>query len=743
MMKEECSPQRVGIPNSSFLFPSMTMMLQESQVRFQPELISQPTLHLLIVDDVMADVELMTLTLETAGINFTYDTADTALTCQQRLHSRSYDAVLSDYRLPDLNGLQVLKLLQQSGQAIPLILVTGALGEEAAVECIKAGMTDYVMKERLFRLPMVLARALQEFEVRRQKEAAIAQVRASAWRETMINRIVQTMRGTLVLEEMLQRTAHQLYQVLKVSHCLISQSSLDSKIGACHCSETKIECQHLLELNRKFSQYYRQQLERGELVAVDLIDSTLAPEIQKPASSCGIRSLTIAPLLYQQSYLGSITLYQCDREREWTADELALVTTVADQCAIALHQARLYQQVQTELTERKRLEEVLRQQAEQLVQANRLKDDFLAIVSHELRTPLSTILAWSQLLLLRKQKWDTDMLAKGMATIERSAKAQAKIIDDILDVSRIIRGNLQLNICGVDLLSVIDGVIEDMRPMAQEKDIQIDCVLDTSIDCMGGDPDRLRQIIWNLLSNAIKFTSLGGRVQISLQRQENYIQIQVSDTGIGISPDFLPYVFDRFRQADSTTTRAYGGLGLGLGIVRYLVELHGGTVYAASEGEGKGATFTVIFPVNRDTEHGLPLALPTPSSSLPTLSSLRVLIVDDDADTCEVLTCILEHYGAQVLAVQSTAEALAAISRSKPDVLISDIGMPDEDGYSLIAKIRAFEAEIGRQTPAVALTAFARDEDKERALQAGFQMHVPKPVEPTELVSVVAHLVGR
>jgi signal transduction histidine kinase/DNA-binding response OmpR family regulator len=582
------------------------------------------------VEDVMADVELITLTLEAAGINFTYDTADTALTCQQRLRSQTYDAVLSEYRLSDYNSLLTLKILQESQQEIPLILVTGTLGEEAAVECINAGMTDYVLKQRLFRLPTVLARALQEFELRRQKKAAIAQIHASAWREAMINRIVQSVRGTLNVDEILQRTANQLHAVMPVSCYIICQPEPDCQIPACYISKASGEHQDLIAVNCDFSAYYGERLFRGELVVLDRIDSKLTPELQEAARGSGIRSLMMIPLLYQQCYLGEISLYQCDKEREWTADEMAVAIAVSEHCAIAIHQAHLYQQAQTELAERKRLEQVLRHQAEKLEQANRLKDQFLAIISHELRTPLSTILCWSQL--LRSKKLNAAMIQRAMESIERSAKAQVKIVDDILDILRIIRDEIRLNNRPVDLVPMMGAIIDEIRPTAEAKELQLNSVLENSVDLIWGDPDRLKQILGHLLSNAIKFTPVGGRVAVrlsqelkvnrlqveglvqnsnlqnsnlqnsnpqpsNLQPSTPFVQIQVIDTGIGISPDFLPYVFERFRQADSTTTREYGGLGLGLAIVFHLVNLHGGTVHVASEGEGKGTTVTVQLPL--------------------------------------------------------------------------------------------------------------------------------------------------
>lgn len=337
------------------------MMGQESVINFQPALIPQQTLHLLMVDDVMTDIELITITLEAAGVNFIYDTADTAIACQQLLQARAYDAVLSDYRLPRMNGLQVLKVLQESGQDIPLILVTGTLGEEAAVECIKAGMTDYVLKQRLFRLPSILARALDEFELRRQKQKAIAQLQSSAWREAAINRIVQSMRQTLILDEVLQTTVDQLQEVFKVNRCLILQPEHRQHVTITYVSQATIEGKKLIGLGCPFSQHYHELLVQGTPVVLERISSNVPIELANLANSYKVQALIIVPLLHQHSYLGAISLHQCEREREWTADELALVIAIADQCAIAIHQAKLYQQAQTELAERQRMEIALRQ----------------------------------------------------------------------------------------------------------------------------------------------------------------------------------------------------------------------------------------------------------------------------------------------------------------------------------------------------------------------------------------------
>ena len=380
--------------------------------------------------------------------------------------------------------------------------------------------------------------------------------------------------------------------------------------------------------------------------------------------------------------------------------------------------------------------------------ANRLKDEFLATLSHELRSPLNAMLGWTRL--LNSRKFDEATTARAMQTIERSAKSQAQLVEDLLDVSRIIQGKLRLNIRPIELVSVIQAAIETVRPAAQAKEISLQSVLDPAAGPVAGDFDRLQQVIWNLLSNAIKFTPKGGRVQARLERVNSHVEITVTDTGKGINPDFVPYVFERFRQADSSSTRVYSGLGLGLAIVRHLVELHGGTVRAYSEGEGKGATFTVklpLIPVRFDADQNNrvhpSVDLEVPFNNLPVLNGVRVLIVDDEADSREILAAALEECKAKVFAVASASEALEAVSQLKPDVLVSDIGMPIEDGYSLIRKVRQLSADQGGQIPAIALTAYARAEDRMKAIAYGFQMHIPKPVEPAELATVVASLAKR
>ncbi|MBD2082883.1 PAS domain S-box protein [Leptolyngbya sp. FACHB-17] len=405
-----------------------------------------------------------------------------------------------------------------------------------------------------------------------------------------------------------------------------------------------------------------------------------------------------------------------------------------------------------DLTESKQVEALLRQQAEELVKANRLKDEFLTTLSHELKTPLNAILGWSTMLLTKTQ--DAATVNRALETIQRNARAQNQLIEDLLDVSRIITGKLRLNVRPVVMVSVIEAAIESVRPAADAKNIRIQSVLDPSAGPVSGDPDRLQQVFWNLLSNAIKFTPKNGRVQIRLERINSHVEVMVSDTGQGIRPDFLPYVFERLQQADGSTTRHHGGLGLGLAIVRQLVELHGGSVRAESAGEGQGAAFTVVLPIAIFRSAPLDEARvhPSVSDQAPPISAARldgltVLIVDDEADARELLAVLLQHCGATVLTVASAAEALAVITQSpptqRPGLLVSDIGMPEEDGYTLIQQVRALSPAQGGTIPAIALTAYARTADRIKALSSGFNSHVPKPVEPAEFITVVANLVHR
>jgi signal transduction histidine kinase/ActR/RegA family two-component response regulator len=397
--------------------------------------------------------------------------------------------------------------------------------------------------------------------------------------------------------------------------------------------------------------------------------------------------------------------------------------------------------------ERTRLLESERNARADAERASAMKDEFLATLSHELRTPLSAILGWAQVLRLRTSSQEE--LRHGLEAIERNARMQAQLIEDLLDMSRITSGKLRLDIQPVDPVTAVEAALETVRPAAEAKSIRLEKYLETATGPVSGDPHRLQQVVWNLLSNAIKFTPHGGTVRIGLRRDASYVDLTVEDSGIGIKPEFLPYVFERFRQADATTTRMFGGLGLGLSIVRRLVELHGGTVRAMSRGEGEGSMFAVRLPVER--AYASPGSRSTKPEAAPAtfdfehadLAGLKVLVVEDEPDARDLARRVLSECHANVLTASTASEAIRAVETEKPDVIVSDIGMPDVDGYELLRRIRALGPERGGRAPAIALTAFARSEDRMRALRAGFLVHLAKPVEPSELVATVASVAGR
>jgi len=449
----------------------------------------------------------------------------------------------------------------------------------------------------------------------------------------------------------------------------------------------------------------------------------------------GTKAVSGVPLLVDKRLLGVLCIGNAE-ERSISDDDLRFMTLVGDRIALAIERVSLYNG-----------EREARAQAEE---ANRLKDQFLATVSHELRTPLNAILGWARM--LTSGRIDERTSKHALEVIERNARAQAQLIDDLLDVSRIISGKLRLNICPVEPLHILELAIDAVRPAAEAKDIRLEKHLDPRTGTIPGDPDRIQQIIWNLLSNAIKFTPNGGRVIVTVARAASHIQFTVSDTGQGISSEFLPFVFERFRQADSTVARSHGGLGLGLAIVRHLTELHGGTVQATSEGVGLGASFSVILPVQVGTvainsaELSVERITDTDRLSFDcpaTLDGLRVLIVDDEPDSLEMIETALKECGAETSIARSSAAGLEAVMNTSPEILISDIEMPLDDGYSFIQKVRALPNGAGTEIYAIALTAHANKDDQARALEAGFQLHLRKPVEPTILVEKLTELMKK
>jgi PAS domain S-box-containing protein len=452
-----------------------------------------------------------------------------------------------------------------------------------------------------------------------------------------------------------------------------------------------------------------------------------APYKGMPPGHLPVRSYLAVPVKAPGEYVLGGLFFGHSRPGVFTAHHEQLAIGIAAWASVALENARLYREAR---------------------EADRLKDDFLAVLSHELRTPLNAIVGYSRL--LRGGVLEGEKSQRGLEILERNATALTQIVDDVLDVSRIVSGRIRLDVQAVDLSAVVENAIGTVRPALDAKGIRLQLIVDPRIGPVSGDPDRLQQVVWNLLSNAAKFTPKAGRVQVRLERVNSHIEIAVSDTGSGIPRDFLPYVFDRFRQADSGTTRKTGGLGLGLAIVRQLVELHGGSVEAASEGEGMGATFRVRLPtmIVHQESSAEPRTHPRsePAPPIPKLTGLKgvqIVALDDDQDALGLLRVVFESAGAEVRTFNSAASALEALDVLRPHALVVDLGMPVIDGFEFIRRVRQSADRTLADTPAAALTAFARSEDRVKALRAGFEMHLAKPVDPAELVAAVTALVRR
>ncbi|WP_407890095.1 ATP-binding protein [Scytonema sp. NUACC26] len=609
------------------------------------------------------------------------------------------DLVLSDVMMPKLDGFGLLRRLREDERtrSVPILFLSARAGEESRIEGLDAGADDYLIKP--FSARELLARVKATLEMSRlRQETARSRIEVEAAKERAI---------------VIERVTDAFY-------------GLDRQWRFTY-------------VNRQCEKYLKKT--REELLGKVVWD--VFPVAKGTA--------------FEEQYYKAL--------REQVAVHFEVFSPFSMQW-VEVHVYPSQDGISVnfrDITERKELEErqealleserVARAEAERI---GRLKDEFLATLSHELRTPLNAILGWSQL--LRKDRIGPADMKKGLETIERNARSQAQIIEDLLDMSRIISGKVRLDIQEMNLTSVIQSAIESLLPTVQAKEIRLQTLFDVLPYPMAGDPNRLQQVVWNLLSNAIKFTPKGGRVRISLEQVNSHVELTVSDTGQGIKPEFLPYVFDRFRQADGSTTRQFGGLGLGLSIVKQLVELHGGTVRGTSLGEGQGAQFTVLLPLPQrksdldvciEAYHSISpddtdlQSFTTIANRETHLNSTRVLVVDDEVDAQELVKRILEECGADVLTASSADEALEFVQTHKPHVVLSDIGMPGKDGYELIRQLRGLPSEMGGDIPAAAVTAFARFEDRIRALRLGYQTHITKPIEPAELIAVVVSLAGR
>jgi PAS domain S-box-containing protein len=488
---------------------------------------------------------------------------------------------------------------------------------------------------------------------------------------------------------------------------------------------------------------------RSPDITQDVRYGTMAPHHGMPKGHLPVRSYLAVPVISRSGEVIGGLFFGHPETGIFTERTERIIVGVAAQAAVAIDNARLYEAAHRAAEERNTLLESERTARNAAERMSEMKDLFLANLSHELRTPLNAIVGWSQV--LRRGAKDAADLQQGLEAIERNARMQTQLIEDLLDMSRITSGKVRLDVQPIAPISFIEAAIETVRPAADAKAIRLEKMLDPVAGPVSGDPGRLQQVIWNLLSNAIKFTPRGGKVQVVLECVNSHIEISVADTGIGIEPAFLPHVFERFRQADASSTRSYGGLGLGLSIAKHLVELHGGTVHVRSLGVGQGTTFAVHLPlavVHRSgaSEERLhprtPVGMSTDFKTLD-LSGIKVLVVDDEVDARDVIKRVLMECRADVFTAADAAEALRLVEKERPHVLVSDIGMPEVDGYELLKRMRILGESRGGKIPAIALTAFARSQDRTRALRAGFLAHVSKPVEPAELVATVASVSGR
>jgi len=697
--------------------------------------------------------------------------------------------ILLDVFMPGIDGLETAALIRgrEKSRDIPIIFLTAdSTGNRHIARGYSLGAVDYILKPID---PDILRSKVAVFvelfkkteEIKRQAELLheknIELENANLQRLGKLIELGQELAAERDPEQVLEKFCGAARDIIGAEHAGVGVLSEDGNALRyfCHCNycETGDET---LTSPQVSEQLLDRLLVSGHPARLSDAAGTLEPEhLASPLIS--MQSFLGAPILSPAHAYGWLYLSnKLDADEFSEADE-RLAVTLATQVASAYENARLYaeaqrhaSELQQEVTERKLAEEararlLVREQAARAdaERANRTKDEFLATLSHELRTPLTAILGWTHL--IRGGNLDAAMMTRALETIERNARSQSQLIDDLLDVSRIITGKLMLDFRPVELSSIIEASVDTVRPMAEAKSIRVQPQLRTSHCVVSGDPARLQQVVWNLFSNAVKFTPEGGSIEVGLTCDERRVELEVSDTGQGINQDFLPYIFDRFRQADGTTTRKHGGLGLGLAIVRHLVELHGGTIRAHSDGDGRGATFTLSLPLAsvltapHDDGGGEEDAAERPDSGAPlaatgaseaqtftasdVLGGLRILVVDDEADTRELVQEVLARQGAEVRVSESAAEALRTLAAWNPDLLISDIGMPVEDGYELIRQVRKFDAEHHGQIPAVALTAYVGAEDHRRALAAGFQTHLAKPIVPKDLIETVVRVVGR
>jgi signal transduction histidine kinase/response regulator RpfG family c-di-GMP phosphodiesterase len=686
--------------------------------------------------------------------------------------------ILLDVYMPGIDGLETAALIRgrEKSRDIPIIFLTAdSTGNRHIARGYSLGAVDYILKPVD---PDILRSKVAVFvelfkkteEIKRQAELLheknIELENANLQRLGKLIDLGQELAAERDPEQVLKKFCGAAREIIGAEHAGVGVLAENGQALRyyCHCDVCE-RGDELHNASQASERVLAQLIADGRPLRLSEAAETLEPEhLSSPRVS--MQSFLGAPILSPARAYGWLYLTnKLDAEEFSEADE-RLAVTLATQVSASYENARLYTEaqrhaaeLQQEVAERKQAEEerarlLIREQAAraEAERANRTKDEFLATLSHELRTPLTAILGWTHL--IRGGSLDDSMLGRALETIERNARSQSQLIDDLLDVSRIITGKLALDFHPVELSSIIEATIDTVRPMAEAKSIRVEPLLKTSHCMVAGDPARLQQVVWNLFSNAVKFTPEGGHVAVALMCDERHVKLEVRDTGQGISEEFLPYIFDRFRQADGTTTRRHGGLGLGLAIVRHLVELHGGTIRAESEGDGQGSTFTLSLPLASDADASSNGAPPPDATTAEAqewnspanatiLKGLRILVVDDEADTRELVQEVLGRQGAEVRTSGSVAEALRTLAQWQADLIVSDIGMPTADGYELIRRVRKLDTGHRGQIPAVALTAYAGAEDVKRALAAGFQTHLAKPVDPKALITTVARAAGR
>lgn len=730
-------------------------------------------INILMVDDNPTNLLALEMILEGPDRNLVRATSgDEAL---RYLLNNEVAVILLDVYMPGIDGLETAALIRgrEKSRDIPIIFLTAdSTGNRHIAKGYSLGAVDYILKPVE---PDILRSKVAVFvelfkkteEIKRQAELLheknLELENANLERLGMLIELGQHLAAEHNPARVLEKFCHAARDIIGAAHAGVGvlnghgsklgyffRSDLNETDGA--RDDAPLADEGALGALIK----ERRPLRLSELDAS--LQATHLPMLDSTA-----QSFLGAPIFSSGQVFGWLYLTDKINADEFSEADERLAVTLSTQVAVAYENAKLYTEaqrhaaeLQQEIAERKQAEEERahmlireREARAEAEQANRAKDEFLAILSHELRTPLTAILGWSHL--LQTNKMDQESIARALETIERNARSQSQLIDDLLDVSRIITGKMRLDFRPVEIVPIIEATIDSVRPAAEAKGIKFEALLDRSANFISGDANRLQQVVWNLFSNAIKFTPEGGRVEVQLKRQGARAQITVSDTGQGIDPRFLPFIFDRFRQADGSTTRKHGGLGLGLAIVRHLIELHGGSIKVHSEGIDQGSTFTIVLPVEAQ-ERKFDISANLSSIFLdnshesfirsPVLDGLRIMIVDDESDTRELLATVLAQRGAEIRDCASVADALATFQTWEPDLLISDIGMPEEDGYSLIRKVRLLDRQLG-QIPAIALTAYASTEDRLRTVSAGFQAHIAKPVEPEELITVIANLAGR